>query len=135
MPRSTKLWEGKDDNAPIPPRVKLRIKSRANDCCQICGARVRYGGQVDHTIAIVNGGQNREDNLRYLCKTCHADKTRKDVGQKASDAKTQKHLASFSRRGRGFWKPEKPHEKRIKPEWWLDERGRLRVTFLKADKP
>jgi 5-methylcytosine-specific restriction endonuclease McrA len=33
----------------------------------------------DHIVALCNGGENRETNLRPLCVTpCHSDKTRAD---------------------------------------------------------
>ena len=92
MARSCKEWVGKDDDAAIPPRVKLRVKSRANDCCQNCGIRVRYGGEVDHAIALILGGQNAEGNLRFLCANCHAAKTKADVAAKSRAAKKQKRL-------------------------------------------
>ena len=101
--RTVPEWFGKTDDTPIPPRTKLRVKSRAHDCCEICGVRVRYGGQVDHTIALINGGQNRETNLRFLCRNCHAKKTKTDLALKSRAAKRQKRVAGFEKKRRGFW--------------------------------
>lgn len=95
MARKTKEWIGTSDDTAIPPRVKLRIKVRANDCCQNCGNRTPYGGEVDHAKAIILGGENRESNLRYLCKNCHAAKTKTDVVAKSRIAKTQIRMAGF----------------------------------------
>ena len=95
MARSTKEWIGATDDTPIPPRVKLRIKSRANDCCQNCGIRVGYGGEVDHAIALILGGHNAEHNLRFLCRNCHAAKTKSDLAAKSCAAKTQIRMAGF----------------------------------------
>src|SRR5690348_12325453 len=103
MARSVGEWIGKDDNAPIPPKVKLRVKARAGDCCEICGARGGPGSDVDHIKAIINGGPNRESNLQYLCKTHHLLKTRVDVAEKSRVAKTQKHLAGFKTDKRNSW--------------------------------
>jgi len=110
MPRATQEWIGKDDNAPIPPRVKLRVRSRADQCCQNCGIRVRYGGEIDHVVALVNWiataqaqHGNRESNLRFLCKACHGAKTKADVVIKSRAAKTQKRMAGFDKPRRGFW--------------------------------
>lgn len=104
LPRSTKEWVGTTDDTPIPPRVKLRVKARANDTCSVCGARVRYGAQIDHTKALINGGENRESNLRLLCKTCHAPKTRSDVAEKSRAHKKQISLAGFKRKSRWQWR-------------------------------
>jgi 5-methylcytosine-specific restriction protein A len=111
-----------NDDAKIPPRVKLRVKSRANDLCQICGVRVRQGGgEIDHICAIVAGGENRENNLRFLCRNCHSGKTSKDVAQKAAEAKTQKHLAGFKTTTRKPFYLPKPKPKRGKWETFTCE--------------
>lgn len=135
MARSTKEWVGKDDDTPIPPRVKLRVKSRANDCCQICGIRVRYGGQIDHIEAVKFSSEtrplNRESNLRFLCKNCHRAKTNDDVAQKSREAKTQIRMAGFNKPKRPF--PYQKKERSTLPlrVAWIDEQGRDRVTWLK----
>ena len=121
MARSTREWFGKTDDSPIPPRVKLRVKVRANDCCQICGIRVYRGGEIDHIEPVINSTPqfflNRESNLRFLCRNCHSAKTAKDVKQKSADAKTQKHMAGFKPKGRTFWKPEKPKKELSHGQW------------------
>lgn len=43
-------------------------------------------GEVDHKVALVNGGTDTEDNLWLLCKECHYYKTREDLGQKVKTA-------------------------------------------------
>lgn len=107
MARSTKEWVGKTDDTPIPPRVKLRVRARANQCCQNCHIRVGYGGEVDHAIALILGGENAESNLRFLCQNCHAAKTKADVAAKSRAAKRQIGMAGF--------KPQSEWSKRI--EW------------------
>lgn len=39
--------------------------------------------QVDHIVALINGGADTDDNLQSLCHECHAEKTRRDLGQRA----------------------------------------------------
>jgi 5-methylcytosine-specific restriction protein A len=139
VPRSVKEWfphkpDGTpNDDAQIPPKVKLRVKSRANDCCQICGVRVRYGGQIDHVCALIAGGENRENNLRFLCRTCHAGKTRSDVSEKAKTARTQASLAGFKNTRKPFYVKRERSTLPIRVAW-VDEQGRDRVTWLKHDR-
>ena len=58
-----------------------RIKTRDSYCCRIC-KRATDSGEVDHVTALVNGGSDGDSNLQYLCKPCHEDKTRADLGQR-----------------------------------------------------
>jgi 5-methylcytosine-specific restriction protein A len=108
--RTVQEWIGKDDDAKIPDRVRLRVKSRANDCCQNCGNRVGFGGEVDHVIALANWSGasglphgNRESNLQLLCKNCHKPKTARDVAEKSRTAKAQIKLGPLKRKRKGFW--------------------------------
>jgi 5-methylcytosine-specific restriction protein A len=130
VPRSTKEWIGKNDDQDPPPRVKLRVKSRANDCCEVCGNRVRYRAQIDHTIALCNGGENRESNLRFLCGPCHSIKTGSDVAAKAKTARTQASLAGFKNTRKPFYVKRKRSTLPLRVAW-IDEQGRDRVTWLK----
>ena len=85
MARWTKLWEGKTDDARVPPRVKLRIFAAHSGRCCNCNRRV--GGKLvacyDHVVAIINGGVNAESNLQLMCSECHLQKTSVDVAEKA----------------------------------------------------
>ena len=42
----------------------------------ICGSTKNV--EVDHKIALMNGGNNELDNLALLCDECHKDKTALD---------------------------------------------------------
>jgi 5-methylcytosine-specific restriction endonuclease McrA len=89
MSRTTDEWIGKTDDEPAPPRVRQRLFDTAQGQCQKC-TRKLYPGQwsVDHVVALINGGENRERNLQILCTIpCHSDKTRADVKQKATTAR------------------------------------------------
>lgn len=49
--------------------------------------------QVDHVIALINGGENRESNLAPILDAPHKEKTREDVRLKSKVARTKaKHL-------------------------------------------
>lgn len=59
---------------------RKRIRERDNYCCCVCG-RATPTGQVDHKVALINGGTNDDTNLWLLCVPCHDTKTRLDLGQ------------------------------------------------------
>ena len=52
--------------------------------CVACKAkgRVTVATQVDHIVALVNGGEDEHDNRQALCEECHKAKTRRDLGQR-----------------------------------------------------
>jgi len=91
MSRSLPEWIGATDDTPVPPRVRLRVFQRAGGSCQgTCGNRRLMPGdhwECDHTIALVNGGQNRESNLSVKCEWCHPAKTASDVAEKSATYK------------------------------------------------
>jgi 5-methylcytosine-specific restriction protein A len=94
MPRSVAEWIGRTDDAQPPPRVRLRVLLRSRRRCDPiggCGRPIRPGDKwtCDHRVALVNGGKNRELNLRPLCEWCDPPKTAADVAEKASTYRAQ----------------------------------------------
>lgn len=104
MTRSTPEWIGKTDDTAIPPRVKARVMEKQGGKCCFCNRKLGMAGEViefDHIIALINGGENRENNLQAACGMCggHKAKTREDVAEKSRVArKKAKHF--------GFTKPK-----------------------------
>ena len=49
--------------------------------CQAAGV-VTAATEIDHVVALTNGGTNDESNLQCLCSDCHESKTLADLGQK-----------------------------------------------------
>lgn len=95
MSRSVKEWIGKNDDAAIPRRVKLRIISRYAERCPQCARQLRAGHiAFDHIKALINGGEHRESNLQPLCDVpCHQEKTCADVAIKSKTYRVRsKHL-------------------------------------------
>ena len=97
MTRATPEWIGPRDETPAPQRVKARIVQGQDGICACgCGVKLGQAGEAiefDHTVALINGGENRESNLRALRRPCHLAKTRVDVAEKATVArKRAKHL-------------------------------------------
>ena len=102
MSRSTAEWIGKTDDTAIPPRVRLRTYDKANGCCEVCGRKLgpKDKWQADHITALINGGANRESNLRCICDWCHKPKTAEDVAIKAKTyAVRSKHVGIKKRSG------------------------------------
>ncbi len=95
--RALPEWIGKTPDTAIPARVKARIVMGQDGICA-CGCDVKLGAageaiEFDHEVALINGGENRESNLRALRRPCHAQKTRADVAEKSTVArKRDKHL-------------------------------------------
>ena len=57
----------------------------AQPLCVIClkQGRLSHAVELDHIIALVNGGTNADSNFQCLCKACHQDKTARDLGYSA----------------------------------------------------
>ena len=57
---------------------------RCNPLCVSCEAKGKTTAatEVDHIQPLHKGGTDEPDNLQGLCRDCHADKTRRDLGQK-----------------------------------------------------
>lgn len=95
MSRSTPEWVGKTDDTAIPPRVRLRVFEAHGGICALTGRKITAADQwdVDHAVALINGGENRESNLRPVLRAAHREKTAGDVKLKAKvDRVRKKHL-------------------------------------------
>jgi len=95
MARSAPEWIGKTDDTAIPPRVRLRVFEAHEGRCAISGRKIMAGDkwQIDHKVALINGGQHRETNLQPVLDAPHKAKTAEDVKIKAkNDRVRKKHL-------------------------------------------
>lgn len=116
MSRSVTEWIGKDDNTPVPDRVRLRVFDKHNGRCYICTRKVLAGEywESDHVKALINGGENRERNLAPACCNCCRPKTAQDVAEKSQtyDMRRKHVLPKQSKR---------PFPKRLDP-WGKNRR-------------
>lgn len=95
MSREVPEWIGKTDDAAIPPRVRLRIFERMGGKCHLSGIKIQPGDawDIDHIVALINGGAHRESNLAPALRSEHRKKTAADVKQKAKNDRVRKrHL-------------------------------------------
>lgn len=96
MPRTLPEWRGATLNSMPPPRVRARIFERHEGRDHTTGRKIRAGEawQLDHVIALCNGGLNIESNLApILSGKPHKEKTAADVAEKSKVARMRaKHL-------------------------------------------
>lgn len=95
MVRTVKPWVGRSDNSKPSPKVRQRIFDAQGGKCHVCTLNIEPTDKwdLDHVIAIINGGDNAEHNLKPAHWHCHQDKTKRDVAEKSKVAKVrQKHL-------------------------------------------
>jgi 5-methylcytosine-specific restriction endonuclease McrA len=93
--RSVEEWKGKTDDAAIPDRVRLRVFARHNGICRLSGRRIQAWDHwdIDHVVALANGGEHRESNLVPVLRGKHREKTARDVAEKAKNDRIRKrHL-------------------------------------------
>lgn len=119
--RSTTEWIGKTDDAAIPARVRVRVFERHGGICHLSGRRIRSGDlwDVDHIVALVNGGKHCESNLAPALRDKHREKTKADVALKSKNYQVRaKHLGLRPARqkiaSRGF-APAKPQRTASRP--------------------
>lgn len=92
MPRQTPEWIGKNENTPVPDRVKLRVFQNHNGICHISKRKIAAGEPWDteHVVAIINGGENRETNLAPALRSKHKIKTAQDMAEKSRTYRKRK---------------------------------------------
>ena len=121
MARTVTEWRGKSDDTRVPPRVRLRVFERHEGKCALSGRKILPGDawDLDHKVALINGGAHAESNLQPVLKDAHRKKTAKDVAEKAKVARTRaKHIGAVEPKANiqsaGFT-PAPPQAKARKP--------------------
>jgi 5-methylcytosine-specific restriction endonuclease McrA len=120
MSRAVEPWVGKTDDAKVPPRVRIRVFEREGGRCWISGRKIMPGEkwELDHKVALINGGRHSEDNLAPALVAPHRQKTAEDVSIKSKTARMRaKHLGQwpkspFKIKSRGFPKRRAQQEPR-----------------------
>ena len=95
MTRSVTEWIGKNDDAPVPPRVRLRIFERDHGVCHLSRRKIMAGEkwELEHVVALCNGGEHRESNMAPALVAPHKEKTKADRRMKARNDRIRKrHL-------------------------------------------
>lgn len=78
--RSVEEWIGKTDDAKVPNRVRIRVFERFHGRCYRSGIPIAAGQpwELDHIIALANGGSHRESNLAPILASEHKLKSKQD---------------------------------------------------------
>ena len=102
--RAVEEWIGKTDDTPAPQRVALRVFAAYGGRCHRSGRLIRPGDkwELDHVIALINGGENRESNLAPILADSHKEKTAEDVAIKSKIARIQARHLGIAKPKRGF---------------------------------
>ena len=68
-----------------PQRVLRIFQLRGGKCAGQCKRKLgpKDDYDVEHIIALENGGTDDDDNLQIMCEMCHALKTKDDHAQAA----------------------------------------------------
>lgn len=108
--RSVEEWIGKNDDAAIPPRVRLRVFEKFGGICQLSNRKIMSGEawDLDHIKALWRGGEHRESNLHPVLKQPHREKSAEEQSVQAKcDRIRKKHLGIYPKskatiKSRGF---------------------------------
>lgn len=114
MPRELPEWFGKTDDSPIPDRVKVRVFEKYGGCCYRSGVKLLPGmWDIDHVVALANGGEHRESNLAPIWKEKHKEKTREDVKIKATTYRKKKAHIGLRKKSRFAGSKDSPWKKKL----------------------
>lgn len=99
--RSTEEWVGKSDDTAVPPRVRLRVFEKYDGTCYLSGIKIRPGDkwELEHIIALINGGEHRESNMAPALVGPHKEKSKEDQKLKAKIARVRKRHLGIKKKG------------------------------------
>jgi 5-methylcytosine-specific restriction protein A len=94
--RTVPEWVATHPDQAIPKAVKLRIWEREQGRCYLSGLKInalKDAYEFEHVIALANGGEHREFNIKLALKAAHKAKSASDVKVTAKIRRLQlRHL-------------------------------------------
>lgn len=72
---------------PAYRRARAEALERAGGRCEECGEELGEGAEVDHVVALRDGGANVIGNLLVRCRRCHRRKSAADRRRRALGGK------------------------------------------------
>jgi hypothetical protein len=64
---------------------RMQLASKQRWRCASCSRLLSWSFEVDHIVALCNGGSDTIQNLQVLCCTCHSEKTYSDLFENILD--------------------------------------------------
>jgi len=84
---------------PVRPKIRFEVFKRDDYQCQYCGRRVpEVTLEVDHILAVANGGKDGMDNLLTSCVECNQGKGARPVGETSPRPDYAARLAQMKER-------------------------------------
>jgi hypothetical protein len=93
--RSTAEWIGKTDDAKVPGYIRLRVFNRYDGSCYLSKRKILASDawELEHILALCNGGEHRESNFAPALIAPHKVKTKQDLATRAKNDRIRKrHL-------------------------------------------
>ncbi len=118
--RAVPEWKGKTPDTKIPKAVRLRVFRTWDGIDYLTGIKiVGKEWEVEHVIALVEGGEHREGNMRPVLKGSQKDKTAAEIGRKSKADRQGAHHAGLAKsktpmKSRKFT-PAEPQRKASRP--------------------
>lgn len=141
MARTVSEWIGQTDDHRAPGKVRQRVFDRAGGKCHLCNQPIQTDKQkwdLDHVVALINGGENAESNLKPAHRDCHKEKTRADVAEKVKVAAIrQRHIGALVPPAKIKSAPFRKSTKTAKREATAATKGALppKTLFAQARQP
>lgn len=90
----------------MTPQRRARIFQLHGGRCYRCTRKIGTGEDwdVEHVVALCNGGSDDDDNLRPCCSWCHDDKTPDDLRLSAKGKRMATKSIVPSRLRRSKWR-------------------------------
>ena len=63
---------------PISAALSKRVAHSQKWACATCRDMLPSAYQIDHIVALADGGADAKHNMQALCANCHADKTQRE---------------------------------------------------------
>lgn len=76
---------------------KKTVAARQGWQCSVCQALLSAAYQVDHTVALCDGGADSTSNATAMCANCHALKTQHEAAGRAADKRRAAAAAAADR--------------------------------------
>lgn len=91
--RSVEEWIAEHDDQRVPDRVRARIFIAYDGICYLSKRKIRPGEswELEHIVALCNGGKHKESNLAPALVDPHKAKTKKDRKLKSYTDRIRKH--------------------------------------------